>query len=1648
MPSSKDRLPSAVSLVQHVRASDGWYVRLCSIDVDRGSGERVQQRVLSGHQVQAHIQTVLPHPRLGLLATLDRAGELLIWDCSFQAQQLTRTTPQPASHGAIPELSPHGAESGAVQKLVRLPGSFQAAAWLELAAPAAVVAQPSGLRVFHRIASESCWQQGLQLVAPDAQGKPGAWRSLHAFAGPALEAELPHAQPSECSGFALRADGWLGVWRVSSPAGASQPKAFEWLGNAELGDSTCVATPLVRASLGGALGALVSCSRDGVICVWEATYSGHGGFALVAQRSISLGCSEALSEAAPPLTPTAVHATGGSMPRLAVILQQAVERQQLVVLELESRSPHPSVEAEVELGAATAPPPSAASVAACCAWLDLGCSLYLLAVGLSEQIHIYLQRPTHGFLPQRAPWCLARAIPMPAGAVCSALTWVGGSLLLAAGSHLLVWPSIAHELVRVGESAMLKVPHLGPLGMWHPAQLTQELVAETPDRSEVVLRHLLQHLKQEPLPRTVAWLPFEQLVGGQTGGSEARAADSTAPEAAAGKPQLDNDLDFFAPTETASAMADLFAPSPIAQPNFLDLTPTEAEPAATEAVGTTGLQAVVVEVARLLEAKQGQAGTGLSQEEDSWLLSLLHAQQTVGAAASGLDPCGARFLLRALTARHLSCKGDAAAPATPVTSADVAWAIQSQCHSTILDTFLASAGVRKDWKALRAMGVGFWLPQVRVDRTDSPARPCVFHCSRVRLVWQGDALRAALDTAAKVQFAERKDPQDCALLFVALGKKGQLQGLYKAVRNEKLFTFLANDFSEPRWKSAALKNAFALLSKQQHELAAAFFLLGADLPSAVRVCARQLADLQLALVLCRLHTADAPDLLAAILREEVLPYAKQRQDSWLCCVAHLQLDEPQLALEALACRQAQAEAPDEASERSSRCGLQLPSQLDPSVVAFFQQIQAHPRHRPRLSSGLIPGSVVNDCAYAYTHRRCHTLAMEVLCLPSAGGDAGVDPAAATQWRLVLAIRHVLAFAEHLMSESAMEEPPPSFLVPGAAQLQRAAEVQQALRGELRALGRRLQLPDAELREQATRSCINLGHAMSVLPRLLLLSALELWPACQTLLADVSHGLTSADMWSRLPWQLEEPQCRWLLHVSASLLLGLQLLPVAPPTPLRLQWTAAAQLACLSAACSLRGPKACEALLLLAKWSPDEPSEGLPVLQKLENGSTPDPTWPDGPASEYAWARLVLLLLQHIWQQQQQRRQKPGGDDDQSRDRRTRDAAAQQMRVLSRWLAHVRLESRRLAGKLSPQVFPLFATTVLPGPLAAVWASLSSPAESFDAPARQAVPASAPPDAPPVLWPRDDEACGEEEVAPLTRGEVSLQLSSASQLLHRRGDFVRSVCVNALNPRQLAVSLGKGVQQLELAAVSRDASQPDPESKLGSRTANQWASWGAGLNNAAKLHNPLLAASGPSAEAQLSVQQSSGSDLSARCLCSHPKVIILALEPASHLPACRPLTPRAWCRRRSSCRCTSPGATRSCSAGSLDIRSKGAACKTTCAHSIACRPAGAPPTSGSARAASSLVASRSAARCASGASRAGPTCRFLSAGCSATAGAGPTCALSATRWWSRASGCRRGRPHLACASGTCCSRRRRRWSPRAPRTARAGAACCTRPRTRA
>ena len=82
--------------------------------------------------------------------------------------------------------------------------------------------------------------------------------------------------------------------------------------------------------------------------------------------------------------------------------------------------------------------------------------------------------------------------------------------------------------------------------------------------------------------------------------------------------------------------------------------------------------------------------------------------------------------------------------------------------------------------------------------------------------------------------------------------------------------FFKNDFTQHRWSTAALKNAFALLAKQRYEHAAAFFLLANKLWDAVEVCISRLHDLQLALVIVRLFEGDRGPTYDRFLKEHIL----------------------------------------------------------------------------------------------------------------------------------------------------------------------------------------------------------------------------------------------------------------------------------------------------------------------------------------------------------------------------------------------------------------------------------------------------------------------------------------------------------------------------------------------------------------------------------------------------------------------------------------------------------------------------------------------------------------------------------------------------------------------------------------------------------
>jgi hypothetical protein len=64
-----------------------------------------------------------------------------------------------------------------------------------------------------------------------------------------------------------------------------------------------------------------------------------------------------------------------------------------------------------------------------------------------------------------------------------------------------------------------------------------------------------------------------------------------------------------------------------------------------------------------------------------------------------------------------------------------------------------------------------------------------------------------------------KNPTDCSLFYIALKKKAVLSGLWRMAgwNREQAATLrlLANNFQDPRWKTVALKNAYALLGKRR-----------------------------------------------------------------------------------------------------------------------------------------------------------------------------------------------------------------------------------------------------------------------------------------------------------------------------------------------------------------------------------------------------------------------------------------------------------------------------------------------------------------------------------------------------------------------------------------------------------------------------------------------------------------------------------------------------------------------------------------------------------------------------------------------------------------------------------------------------------------
>ncbi|XP_074788618.1 dmX-like protein 1 isoform X4 [Athene noctua] len=340
-----------------------------------------------------------------------------------------------------------------------------------------------------------------------------------------------------------------------------------------------------------------------------------------------------------------------------------------------------------------------------------------------------------------------------------------------------------------------------------------------------------------------------------------------------------------------------------------------------------------------------------------------------------LDECGLKFLLAVRRHTFLSTSLPPVHRAQllhqGLSTSHFAWAFHSVAEEELLSMLPAVQKGDPTWSELRAMGIGWWVRNIH-------------------------SLRKCIEKVAKAAFQRNNDPLDAAIFYLAMKKKAVIWGLYRSQKDTKMTQFFGNNFTEDRWRKAALKNAFSLLGKQRFEHSAAFFLLAGHLKDAVEVCLEKLNDIQLALVISRLYESEfeVSSTYKSVLQKRilgcVLPGKENSEnvhcDPFLRSMAYWILEDYSKALDTLIKHSVEGDG-----DGSSSC--------NPAVFNFYNYLRTHPlllrRHfgSSDRSSTHICLTVENGLAdkinlgerrlffttaYAHLKAGCPMLALEVL----------------------------------------------------------------------------------------------------------------------------------------------------------------------------------------------------------------------------------------------------------------------------------------------------------------------------------------------------------------------------------------------------------------------------------------------------------------------------------------------------------------------------------------------------------------------------------------------------------------------------------------------------------------------------------------------
>ncbi|KAF9244559.1 RAVE protein 1 C terminal-domain-containing protein [Melanogaster broomeanus] len=400
--------------------------------------------------------------------------------------------------------------------------------------------------------------------------------------------------------------------------------------------------------------------------------------------------------------------------------------------------------------------------------------------------------------------------------------------------------------------------------------------------------------------------------------------------------------------------------------NILFGSAERSEPADDEAFSRSFVES-------LIERLEAQPLPHLTPNEHAHLIVLVQTVLEIDEQQRALDANGLRYVL-SMRSFYILNRRIASDPSSPSSDGeiprqtgwrkrlryrDMIWAFHSESQELLLNISASACNGKMLWSDARALGVFIWLNSV-------------------------DTMRSQMETIARNEYMAggNRDPVACSLFYFALGKVKLVHGLWRQAAWHKeqsvMLKFLANDFTQPRWRTAALKNAYALLGKQRFEYAAAFFLLGGSLKDAVTVCMKQLSDFQLAIALARVveQGNDGP-ILRDILNNTVLPTAFREGNRWLGSWAFWLLRRKDLSVRILL---------TPLRDLADSLGMQVqeigePHFDDPSLALLFSQLRSKTLQTATGTSeisGRREFNFVLQVARVFCRMGCHALALDLV----------------------------------------------------------------------------------------------------------------------------------------------------------------------------------------------------------------------------------------------------------------------------------------------------------------------------------------------------------------------------------------------------------------------------------------------------------------------------------------------------------------------------------------------------------------------------------------------------------------------------------------------------------------------------------------------